>query len=86
MATSFIRVFALWAFDNIYVDRGAVFDAYIDDTGLSHAGMVPEVVEALVTSSVNLRKAVAKELGCALALDKVGCVCSHEAIADQLRT
>eukprot|EP00959_Pyramimonas_sp_CCMP1952_P356810 7471764-Pyramimonas_sp.AAC.1 len=82
MATSFIRVFALKAFDKLSAGlaNGTGFGASIDDTCLSRTGTVPEVVEALVSSSVNLRKAVTQELGCTLALDKVGCVCSRKSV------
>eukprot|EP00959_Pyramimonas_sp_CCMP1952_P041270 863172-Pyramimonas_sp.AAC.1 len=64
MATSFIRVFALKSFDKLcnVLASGTDFGAYIDDTCLSHTGTVPEVVEALVSSSVSLHKAVTQEL------------------------
>eukprot|EP00959_Pyramimonas_sp_CCMP1952_P025802 541910-Pyramimonas_sp.AAC.1 len=86
MATSFIRVFALAAFDHMSAGLafGTDFDACIDDACLSRTGTVPEVVEALVSSSVSLHKAVTQELGCTLALDKVGGVCSHKFVAIQL--
>eukprot|EP00959_Pyramimonas_sp_CCMP1952_P096073 2008862-Pyramimonas_sp.AAC.1 len=72
MATSFIRVFAMSAFDDILLQVGTGFDAYIDDTGLSRTGYPEDVVAGLVSSARGLHQAITEVLGCSLAMDKIG--------------
>eukprot|EP00959_Pyramimonas_sp_CCMP1952_P346425 7255471-Pyramimonas_sp.AAC.1 len=84
MATAFIRAFAIESFGRVVLSCGTNFDAYVDDAGLSHTGTVTEVVDSLAAASKSLHHEVTAVLGCKLALDKVGCVCSRRAVALQL--
>eukprot|EP00959_Pyramimonas_sp_CCMP1952_P015057 318858-Pyramimonas_sp.AAC.1 len=65
------------AFDDIPLQVGTDFDAYIDGTGLSRTGTAEDIVSGLVSSALGLHKALTGILGCSLAMDNTGLASSN---------